>query len=111
MVAQVKSDAAARQWIPESLANQMEIANLVSPMNYVRKEIPPLLTVIGSSDHGLAGNQRLVQFLKAAGADAQIHVVQGAGHGFNTPASAWPDAEKTMFDFLAGKGIIAAPAQ
>jgi acetyl esterase/lipase len=106
MVETLKSDAAAKQWIPASLPDQMEIANRVSPMNYVRKDIPPLLTVIGANDHGLPANQRLVQLLKAAGADAQIHVVDGAGHGFNTPATAWPDAEKTMFDFLAAKGIL-----
>jgi hypothetical protein len=43
--------------------------------------------------------------LVAAGADASIHQVQGAGHGFATPASAWPDAEKAMFDWLSARGI------
>jgi acetyl esterase/lipase len=106
MLETLKGDGAAKQWIPESLPDRMEIAKRVSPMNYVRKDIPPLLTVVGEKDHGLAGNQKLVDQLKAAGADAQIHVVAGAGHGFNTPAPAWPDAEKTMFEFLAAKGII-----
>jgi acetyl esterase/lipase len=93
-------EAAAKQWLPESLPDWQELAKRVSPMSYVRKDIPPLITVIGANDHGLAGNQKLVDQLKAAGADAQIHVVDGAGHGFNTPATAWPDAEKTIFDFL-----------
>jgi acetyl esterase/lipase len=106
MLENLRGDSAAKQWIPPSLADQMEIANRVNPMNYVRKDIPPLITVIGANDHGLPGNQKLVELLKAAGADAQIHVVDGAGHGFNTPPTAWPDAEKTMFDFLAAKGII-----
>jgi acetyl esterase/lipase len=100
------SNAAAQQWIPQSLPDRMGIAARVNPMNYVRKDIPPLMTVIGANDHGLPGNQKLVDLLKAAGAEADIHVVAGAGHGFNTPATAWPDAEKTMFDFLAAKGII-----
>jgi acetyl esterase/lipase len=111
MVATITSDKAARQWLPESVPDWMAIANRVSPMNYVRKDIPPLLTVIGANDHGLPANQRLVQHLKAAGADAQIHVVAGAGHGFNTPSTAWPDAEKTMFDFLAAKGIVGDTAR
>jgi acetyl esterase/lipase len=101
-------DSAAKQWLPESLPDWMGLAKRVSPVTYVRKDIPPLLTVIGSNDHGLKSNQILVDQLKAAGADADIHVVAGAGHGFNTPATAWPDAEKTMFDFLAAKGIVGA---
>ena len=38
--------------------------------------------------------------------DAQIHVVEGAGHGFSMPPPAWPDAEKAMFDFLEANGVI-----
>jgi hypothetical protein len=34
-----------------------------------------------------------------------MHEVAGAGHGFTTPATAWPDAEKAMFDWLTSKGI------
>ncbi len=107
----LSSDSAAKQWLPQSIPNWMDIAKQVSPMTYVRKDIPPLLTVIGSDDHSLAGNQRLVDQLKAAGADARIHLVAGAGHGFNTPATAWPDAEKTIFDYLAERKIILAQAQ
>jgi acetyl esterase/lipase len=99
-------EAAAKQWLPESLPDWQGLAKRVSPISYVRKDIPPLITVIGANDHGLPGNKKLVEQLKVAGADAQIHVVDGAGHGFNTPATAWPDAEKTMFDFLAAKGIL-----
>jgi acetyl esterase/lipase len=104
-------DGAAKQWLPQTIPNWQEIAKQVSPMTYVRKDIPPLLTVIGSADHSLAANQKLVDQLKAAGADAQLHVVAGAGHGFTTPATAWPDAEKTIFDFLAAKKVIPAQAQ
>ena len=39
-----------------------------------------------------------IDMLTAAGADATMHQVAGAGHGFTTPATAWPDAEKAMFD-------------
>jgi len=49
-------DAATRQWLPESLPDWMELAKRVSPVSYVHKDIPPLLTVIGSNDHGLPAN-------------------------------------------------------
>ncbi|MDP9175562.1 MAG: alpha/beta hydrolase [Planctomycetota bacterium] len=102
------NDAAAKQWLPQSLPNWMDLARRVSPTSYVHKDIPPLLTVIGSNDHGVSANRKLVAQLKAAGADAEIHEVQGAGHGFNSPQTAWPDAEKTIFDFLTTKKILPA---
>jgi hypothetical protein len=53
----------------------------------------------------VADSRRLVDRLVAAGADASMHEVPGAGHGFQTPATAWPDAEKAMFDWLVAHGI------
>ncbi|MBC8133367.1 MAG: alpha/beta hydrolase, partial [Deltaproteobacteria bacterium] len=50
-------------------------------------------------------SQTLDAMLKAVGADAELHLVAGAGHGFSTPATAWPDAEKAMFGFLVKHGI------
>lgn len=104
-----RNDGAAKQWIPLTLADRDEIIKRVNPLTYVRKDIPPLLTVIGSKDPGLAGNQKMVDMLKAVGADAQVHVVQGAGHGFSVPLGTWPDAEQAMFTFLADKKIIQQP--
>lgn len=101
-----RNEGAAKQWIPDSLPDRDQLIKRVSPMSYVRKEIPPLLTVIGAGDPGIKQNQKFIELLKAAGADAEIHVVDGAGHGFTTPPPAWPDAEKAMFDFLAAKGIV-----
>jgi len=68
---------------------------------------PPLIVVQGANDNTapVADSQKLVANLVAAGADASIHLVAGAGHGFTTPATAWPDAEKAMFDWLTAKGI------
>jgi hypothetical protein len=43
-----------------------------------------------------------------ATADAAIHLVPGAAHGYATPANAWPDAEKSTFDWLAQHDIIPA---
>jgi len=100
-------NAVAKGWIPPSLANRAAIAKQVSPMTYVRKDIPPVIDVQGSEDNTapIGDSIHLIDLLVAAGADASIHQVQGAGHGFTTPASAWPDAEKAMFDWLTARGI------
>ena len=97
----------AVQWLPANTPDRAALALRVSPLTYARQDIPPLITVQGANDTTvpIAENQHLDQVLKAAGADAQIHLVAGAGHGFSTPATAWPDAEATMFAFLVAHGI------
>jgi acetyl esterase/lipase len=97
----------AVQWLPANTPNRAALALRVSPLTYVRQDIPPLITVQGANDTTVpvAQNQHLDQVLKAAGADADIHLVAGAGHGFTTPAAAWPDAEQAMFGFLVSHGI------
>ena len=79
----------------------------MSPITYARADMPPLISVHGSNDTTVpvAQSQHLDELLQAAGADAEIHVVSGAGHGFSSPAGAWPDAERAMFDFLSARGI------
>ncbi|HEY4329124.1 MAG TPA: alpha/beta hydrolase, partial [Phycisphaerae bacterium] len=99
----------AAQWIPAG-PNRDALAKQMSPMTYVRKDMPPLITVQGASDstHPVADSIRFTDALKAVGADADIHLVPG-GHGY-TPAT-WPEAEKTTFDWLAKHKIIPeAPA-
>jgi len=100
----------ASQWLPDG-PTRAEIAKQMSPMTYVRKDIPPLITVQGANDstHPVADSQRFTAALKAAGADADIHLVNGAGHGFTN--TTWPDAEKATFDWLIKEKIIPAPAQ
>jgi acetyl esterase/lipase len=97
----------AAQWIPDG-PNRAELAKQMSPMTYVRKDIPPLITVQGERDttHPVVDSQRFTKALQDAGADAEIHLVAGAGHGYQTPPTAWPDAEKTTFDWLAKHKII-----
>ena len=100
-------NAVAKDWIPTTLPNRLAIAKLVNPQTYVRKDVPPLIVVQGALDNTapVADSRRLVDRLVAAGADASMHEVPGAGHGFQTPATAWPDAEKAMFDWLVARGI------
>src|SRR4029077_943085 len=91
----------AVQWLPANTPNRDAIAQQVSPITYVRKDIPPLLTVQGANDTTVptAQSQNLYNLLQAAGAVTELHFVAGAGHGFSTPATAWPDAEATIFAF------------
>ena len=74
--------------------------------------MPPLLIVHGSRDNTVPVPQaeKLTKLLQEKGADVTLHLVEGAGHGYQSPPTAWPDAEKTMFDWLAKKGIIEAPS-
>lgn len=95
----------AIKWLPANTPNRDAIAVRMSPMTYVRKDIPPLLTVQGDGDPTVPvdQNQRLLAALKAVGAEASLHLVVGAGHGFTD--STWPDAEKSVFDFLTSHGM------
>jgi acetyl esterase/lipase len=97
----------AVQWLPANTPNRDAIARQVSPITYVRQDVPPLITVQGANDTTVpvAESQHLYDLLKAAGAVTDLHFVTGAGHGFSTPATAWPDAETTMFAFLTAHGI------
>ena len=97
----------AEQWLPASVPNRAALAKVVSPVTYVRQDVPPLITVQGMDDTTVptAESQNLYNLLTAAGADTALHFVAGAGHGFSTPATAWPDAEAAMFNFLVAHGI------
>jgi acetyl esterase/lipase len=97
----------AVQWLPASVPNRAALAMQVSPVTYVSKNVPPLITVQGDMDHTvpMTESQNLYDLLTAAGAVTALHFVAGAGHGFDSPATAWPDAEATMFAFLTAQGL------
>lgn len=98
-------NAVAKGWIPTDLPNRAAVAKLVNPITYVRAAAPPLIVVQGANDNTapVKDSQHLVDLLKAAGAEASIHLVPNAGHGFDN--ATWPDAEKAMFDWLTARGI------
>jgi acetyl esterase/lipase len=95
----------AIKWLPANTPNRDAIAARMSPMTYVRNDIPPLLTVQGDGDTTVPvdQNQKLLTALKAVGAEASLHLEAGAGHGFTD--SSWPRVEKVIFDFLTSRGI------
>jgi dipeptidyl aminopeptidase/acylaminoacyl peptidase len=95
------------QWLPSGTPDRDALAKRVSPVTYVRKDLPPLITVHGDQDNTVpvAQAKSLDALLQAAGAEAELHLVAGAGHGFSSPSGAWPDAESAMFGFLTAHGI------
>ncbi len=72
----------AVQWLG-SLPNREEVAALVSPVNYVRSGLPPVLTIHGNADP-IVPYQQAVRFhgqLDDAGVPNELHTVAGGGHG------------------------------
>jgi len=100
-------NAVAKGWIPTNLPNRAAIAKLVNPITYVSATVPPMIAVTGANDNTapVRDTQKLVDLLKAAGADASIHLVPGEAHGYTSTANGWNDAEKAMFDWLTARGI------
>jgi len=70
-------------WLPEQ-PGRVELAERVSPMTYVRKDVPPILTIHGDADevvpydHGV----KLTKALRDAGADAELVSIPQGKHGF-----------------------------
>jgi len=96
---------AAMTWLG-SLPNRAEIATRVSPMTYIRKGLPPILTIHGDADrvvpypHGV----RMHEALNKVGVPNQLVTIPGGGHGNFTPE------QRTMIyatirQFLAKNGL------
>jgi acetyl esterase/lipase len=66
-----------------SLTNRGEIAKQVSPINYVRPGLPPILTIHGDSDATVpyAHATRLHEALTKAGVPNQLMTIPGGKHG------------------------------
>jgi acetyl esterase/lipase len=92
-------------WVPES-ANRTELARRVSPMTYVRKDVPPVLTLHGDADatvpyeHGV----RLTKALVDAGAKAEMISVPKGPHGF--PPATLDQLYPKIFAFLKANGVL-----
>jgi len=75
-------------------------------MTYVRKDLPPILTLHGDVDKTVPYEQgaNLTRELTKAGASARLITVSGAGHGF--PQATLDDQFEHIFAFLKEKGIL-----
>src|SRR5262249_40893178 len=96
---------AAMRWFG-AMPNRMEIAKLVSPINYVRADLPPIITIHGAADTTVPYDEavRLHAALTKAGAKNQLVTIPGGRHGGFTPE------QRTMIyttirEFLAKNGL------
>jgi len=92
-------------WIPPQ-AGRMELARRLSPMTYVRREVPAILTIHGDSDeifhyeHGYT----LTKARSDEGAEAQLISVPQGKHGFSKEE--WKGLLAQTFAFLRARGIL-----
>ncbi len=72
----------AVEWLG-SLPNKDDIARRVSPLTYVRKDNPPIITIHGDADDVVPYSHavRLQEALDKAGVPNQLFTVKGGGHG------------------------------
>ncbi len=93
-------------WLPEQ-PGRLELARRLSPMTYVRKDVPPVLTIHGDADPTVPYEQgvRLTKALRDAGADAELISVPGGGHGGFTPKQ-MERLHKDIFKFLKKRKIL-----
>lgn len=98
-------------WIGDQ-PNADEVARRVSPINYVSKDNPPIITIHGDKDAlvPFAQSVRLHKALDAAGVPNEFVPVPGAGHGgftYEQNQKAW--AAVRAFLQKNVKGLAAAP--
>jgi acetyl esterase/lipase len=92
-------------WVPEG-PGRLELASRVSPLSYVRKDLPAILTLHGDSDetvpydHGV----RLTRALVDVGAKAEMISVPQGQHGF--PPQKMDQLYPQIFAFLQRRGIL-----
>ncbi len=72
----------AVQWMG-STTDRMEIAERVSPLNYVRSDLPPIITIHGDADTVVPYSHavQLHQVLEGAKVPNELITVPGGGHG------------------------------
>ena len=94
----------ATQWVPDG-AGRSDLAKRVSPLTYVRKNLPPLFIAQGAEDTTVPVEQstRLTQALRGAGAEVRMITVPGAKHGFSSDQ--WVGVHRQIFAFLKAHGV------
>jgi len=99
----------AVEWLG-SRPDRADVARRVSPLTYVRKELPPMLTIHGDADPTVPYAQatRLHGALQQAGVASQLHTVPKGLHG-NFPRPEQIRAVEAMRAFLAKHGLAPRP--
>jgi acetyl esterase/lipase len=101
MVKRENPDSVLAQLFGGPISQHLELAKRGSPVTWVTKDAAPMLIMQGTKDPlvPLDQSQRLYDKLKAAGAEVQLDVIEGAGHG--GPQFTLPDKLTLMGGFLA----------
>ena len=96
----------AVMWIG-SQQNAEEVARRVSPLTYVRAELPPILTIHGDHDDVVPYSQatRLQEALNKAKAPNQLLTIKGGGHGGFSQGD-YIKSYETIWAFLRQNKII-----
>lgn len=94
----------ADDWIPAS-PQRVELARLVSPLTYVRHDLPPILIAQGADDHTVPVEQsvRLHDALDMDNVPNELVIVPDAKHGFSRDQ--WNTLDVKIFAFLKEHGI------
>ena len=101
--------AAAMRWFG-AMPNRMELAKLISPINYVRADLPPILTIHGDADTTVPYDEavRMHAALAKAGAKHQLVTIPGGKHGgFTTEQRSM--IFSTVREFLAKHSLAPSP--
>jgi acetyl esterase/lipase len=99
------SDAALlRDAIPDKDA--ATVVGPLSPIAHIHPGAPPVLSLHGSADSTVLPDQsvRLTLALRQAGGDAEVMLIDSAGHGFSS--SQLERAYSAVFGFLRRRGIL-----
>ena len=105
MLAGPNARAYAVQWLG-SLPNRDALAKSVSPLTYVRADLPPILSIQGDADPIVpySQNVRLNDALKKAGAKTELFTIPGGGHG-NFKVDERSKAYAKIAEFLKANGL------
>lgn len=105
MLTGANARAYAVQWLG-SAPNRDAVAKSVSPLTYVRADLPPILSIQGDADPIVpySQNVRLTDALKKAGAKTELFTIPGGGHG-NFKADERSKAYAKIREFLTANGL------
>jgi acetyl esterase/lipase len=98
----------AVQWLG-SMPNRDAVAKSVSPITYVRADLPPILSIQGDADRIVpySQNVRMRDALVKVGAKAELLPIPGGGHGNFKPEER-TRAYMKIREFLAVNGLMPA---
>ncbi|MDZ4857359.1 MAG: prolyl oligopeptidase family serine peptidase, partial [Candidatus Hydrogenedentes bacterium] len=93
-----EDDPLVVRFLGGSLAEKLDAARRASPINYIRKETPPIFLLHGKADKRVDMSQSIAmsEALKNAGAIHRLELIEDGKHGMDFARD-----EKTFQDILA----------